>query len=122
MKSKLLNGALGIWGTLALASTTSLAFGAGSVSSTKISSVNVNVDGTVLIALANGTTGKPSCALDNERMAFQATTDGGKAVLNAVMAAYLAGKTVTITGTGTCIAVASTGGSQFEKISNLYFF
>lgn len=106
----------------AVAAVSSVAFGAGSVSGTQITSVNVNVDGTVLIALGNPTANKPACALDNERMAFQATTDGGKALLNAVVAANLSGKTVSITGTGTCLAVTTLGGSQLEKVSNLYFY
>lgn len=103
---------------LVLTSATVPAEAAGAVSA-KIYSVTATSDGTIVVKFAiTSIPGKPACSVDFDTMAFPATGDGGKALLSAVMGAYLAGKPVFAAGTGLCITPAATN-RAVERLSHV---
>lgn len=105
-----------ILASLSVVSVASWALAVGSTPATKVIGLNVASDGTVVVSFGNGTTGTPTCSQDNEKMIIVATTDGGKALLNTVMATFLAGKGINAKGTGTCVAG---NGLTLEKIASI---
>lgn len=73
-------------------------------------------NGTVIVYTSGSRTNTPSCALTYpDRFAFDSTTAAGKSQWAGILAAFLAGKTVFIGGTGNC---AVSGGS--ETLSYFY--
>jgi hypothetical protein len=84
-----------------------LAFGAGSVSSAQVVGVRVDGNGKGLVMFDRPLGGTPAgCAIAYyaNALAFNLNTDGGKAVLALALAAKASGDPVTANGLGTCTA------------------
>jgi hypothetical protein len=88
--------------------TASPAFAAGSTTQ-KITLLNLvgsaSVPYTVLL-FDEAVSGSPACAVQTGAMAIDTSTVRGKAQLSLVTAAFLAGKMVSLTGTGSCVTPA----------------
>jgi hypothetical protein len=95
------------------------ALAAGNMPTTTVNGLNVINSSTIVVSFGASMTNKPACAQDFERMIVVANTDGGKALFNAIMAAWLSNKHINATGTGTC---ASGAGLQLETIANINVF
>ena len=61
----------------------------------------------VVITFPNVATTPPSCAVQTSSFILDASTARGKLQLNMLTAAFLGGKLVTITGTGTCTSITN---------------
>jgi hypothetical protein len=85
-------------------------------SATTITEVIVRYDGMVLVRFASNNPSPASCASNNTEYktwyGFNSSTDGGRSLLSAVMAAKLAGKQVTMwSDSVSCTAWPQTGSS-----------
>ena len=88
--------------------TASPAFAAGSTTQ-KITLINLVGSSTVpytVVLFDNPVSSSPACAVQTAAMAIDSSTVRGKAQLSLITAAFLAGKTVTLTGTGVCVTPA----------------
>jgi hypothetical protein len=103
--------------TLASFATTPSAHAApGSVSSARITNVRVyNSDGnpSVVVQFDQSRSGTIACSPFVSAMAIDGSTAKGKLIASNAMAAFLAGKKVTVIGTGLCLS-----GTPFEAISD----
>jgi hypothetical protein len=97
----------------------SFAIAAGSMPTTSVNGLQIISDGSMIVSFGASMSNKPACAQDFERMVVTATSDGGKALYNAIMAAWLAGKHINAGGTGTCLTA---GGISLERISSINIF
>jgi hypothetical protein len=78
-----------------------LAASAGSSSSGKLHSLIFDKSGAVIFWSTGARSARPDCAAD-DRWVLDASTAGGKALLDGLLAAYSAGRSVVIVGTGGC--------------------
>ena len=67
-----------------------------------ISNVHVFDTGVVIFSSSGTRYGVPACAASTNRFVIDASTAGGKAQLAGLLAAYHAGKAITVLGNGTC--------------------
>jgi hypothetical protein len=97
--------------TLALLSLSTAAAmdGGGKWTDTTITSITANApaQGYVLLTLASSSTGTPSCASGEPRNVVIPMTPGGKEAVGIAESAMMTGKTVTVTGMGTCSVVST---------------
>lgn len=84
---------------------TSSAFAAGTISGTRISIINIYGSSTTPYAVFSfgvSAQNSPSCATWPAAMALDITTTRGKAALQLLTSAFLAGKNVVLQGSGSC--------------------
>jgi hypothetical protein len=86
---------VGVVGSLAYA-------GSGSAIKTKITLVQIHADGQFFIAISSVISGSPKCATRLGNFSGNATTAGGKLLLDAAMTAFTEKKTVNLGGAGKC--------------------
>jgi hypothetical protein len=77
---------------------------AGTAASGSLSMPHVLENGVVIVYTSGARTGTPSCGLTYpDRFAFDSTTAAGKSQWAGILAAFLAGKSVSIAGANSCL-------------------
>jgi hypothetical protein len=95
--------------TLALASPV---YAAGTISGQQLNIINVYGSSTTpyaVLSFSAAASTPPACTQFSAAMAIDASTTRGKAQLSLVTAAFLAGKNVTVIGSGSCVTPAGFG-------------
>lgn len=75
----------------------------GTANNLYVEHVRVDRNGKGYIAFTEAITNRAACATYTQHFSFDATTDGGRAVLSLALAAKAAGKRIYASGTNTCI-------------------
>lgn len=75
---------------------------AGSVNATAVQSISVTTGGFVTVLFTKAVSGRPACASSTNELVFDATTNGGRALLSTLSGAKLSGRNVNASGTNTC--------------------
>ena len=86
-----------------IAGLSSASHAAGTQVDVKVTLIDVRDNGYFIIDVSQGTTGTPACASGTpNRLTGDGNTAAGKNILATATAAFLAGRKVSIEGTGTC--------------------
>lgn len=93
---------------------------AGIAQSQRISQIGIYGSSTtpyIIFYLENGVSNAPSCAQWTGTMVLDISTARGKALQQLLTSAYLSGRNVQITGSGSCVTPSGSGGLAMETIS-----
>ena len=81
---------------------------AGTAGPVRLKNVHFMSNGVVIAQVEGPRSNPPQCAIETGRFALNGTTAGGKVQAAGLLAAYTAGKQVTIYGTSSCTAWGDT--------------
>lgn len=68
-----------------------------------IESIQIANDGRTMVTLTGNRADKPACATYNYWFIADENSNAGKAQLSALLAAHMAGRSVTVAGSGSCV-------------------
>jgi hypothetical protein len=77
-------------------------YASGQVTSSEIYRVRVDQTGKGYVEFKKNLSSSPACAQHVNRLAFDANTEGGKAIYSLMLTAFAANKKITAYGNGTC--------------------